>query len=286
MKKGFSVLTIIVIGILVGINMAIYTVDQTELAIVVQLGKPVGVVHDPGLHFKAPFLHQVIFFDNRLLEYDAAPAEILTKDKKNLVVDNYSRWRIIDPLKLYQTVKNENGAQSRLDDIIYSQLRVELGSYSLTDIVSGARDEIMKKVTKKSSEIANDYGIEITDVRIKRADLPPENEKHVFGRMRAERERQAKKYRSEGEEEALKIKANADRQKVVLLAEAYRKAAKIKGDGDAQSTKIYAESYGQDPEFYSYIRSLEAYKKCLTKKVTLVLPPDSEFFKYLNKKMK
>lgn len=281
MNKGLSILTIIVIVILFGLNLILYTVDQTESAIVIMLGKPVGAVHDPGLHFKLPFIQQVIYFDNRLLEYDAAPAEILTKDKKNLVVDNYSRWRIIDPLKLYQTVRNESGAQSRLDDIIYSQLRVELGSYTLTEIVSGVRDEIMKNVTKKSSVIAGDYGVEITDVRVKRADLPPENEKHVFGRMKAERERQAKKYRSEGEEESLKIKAGADRERTILLAEAYKKSEEIKGEGDAQSTKIYAESFGQDPGFYSFIRSLEAYKKALNEKVTLVLPPDSEFFKYL-----
>ena len=281
MKSRLGLLAIIGVAILFGMNQVLYTVDQTESAIVVQLGKPVRVIHDPGLHYKLPLIQQIISFDNRLLEYDAAPAEILTKDKKNLVVDNYSRWKIVDPLKLYQTVKNERGAQSRLDDIIYSQLRVELGSYTLTEIVSGSRNEIMLKVTKKSSEIARDYGVEIDDVRIKRADLPPENEKHVYGRMRAERERQAKKYRSEGEEESLKIKANADRERTILLAEAYKKAEESKGQGDAQSTKIYAESYSQDPGFYDFSRSLDAYKKALTKKVTLVLSPESEFFKYL-----
>lgn len=281
MKKNMYIIGVVIVVFLIAVNASLYTVDQTKSAIIVQLGKPVRVVLEPGLHIKTPFIQQITYFDNRILDYDAAPAEILTKDKKNLVVDNYSKWRIKAPLKLYKTVRNELGAQSRLDDIIYSQLRVELGRHTLNEIISEARDDIMKKVTMKSNTIADDYGIEVVDVRIKRADLPPENERYVFERMKAERQRKAMKYRSEGQEEALKVRATADKERTIILAEAYKKAEKSKGDGDARAIKIYAQAFEQDPEFYSFIRSLEAYKKSLKKGTTMILSPDMEFFKYL-----
>lgn len=281
MKKSMYAVGIAIVVLLIVINAAFYTVDQTEDTIIVQLGKPVRVVLEPGLHIRIPFIQQITYFDNRILEYDAAPAEILTEDKKNLVVDNYSKWKIKAPLKFYKTVRNELGAQSRLDDIIYSQLRVELGLHTLHEIVSELRYDIMKKVTIKSNTIAQDYGIEVVDVRIKRADLPPENERYVFERMKAERERQAKKYRSEGQEEALKVRAGADKEKTIILAEAYKTAEQSRGDGDAKAIKIYAQAFKQDPEFYSFIRSLDAYKKSLKKGTVMVLSPDLEFFKYL-----
>jgi membrane protease subunit HflC len=281
MKKFTYISGIIAVVLLIGLNASIYTVDQTQYAIVVQLGKPVRVVLDPGMHIKTPFVQQVTYFDNRLLEYDASPAEILTKDKKNLVVDNYSKWKIVEPLKFYKTVKNEAGAQARLDDIIYSQLRVELGRHTLNEIVSEARDAIMKSVTLQSNTTSRDYGIEVIDVRIKRADLPPENERHVFERMRAERERQAKKYRSEGKEESLKVHAIADKERTIILAEAYKEAEQTKGDGDARSIKIYAKAYQQDPAFYSFIRSLEAYRKSIKKDTIMVLSSETGFLKYL-----
>ena len=281
MKKSTYILGIVIVLLLIGVNMTLYTVDQTEYAIIVQLGKPVRVVLEPGLHMKTPIIQQITYFDNRILDYDAAPAEILTKDKKNLVVDNYSKWRIKAPLKFYTSVKNEAGGLSRLDDIIYSQLREQLGLHTLSEIISEAREDIMKKVTTKSNVIADDYGIEVRDVRIKRADLPPENERHVYDRMRAERERQAKKYRSEGQEEALKVRASADKERTILLADAYKKAEIIKGDGDARSIKIYAQAFGQDPAFYSFVRSLEAYKNSMKERTTVVLSPEMEFLKYL-----
>jgi modulator of FtsH protease HflC len=281
MKKNIYVVAIAIIVLLIGLNMVLYTVDQTEYAIVIQLGKPVRVVYEPGLHVKIPFIQQITYFDNRLLEYDASPAEILTEDKKNLFVDNYSKWKIKDPLKFYRTVRNELGAQSRLDDIMYAQLRVELGRHSLVEIVSKVRGDLMKKVTIKSNAIAQDYGIDVVDVRIKRADLPPENERFVFERMKAERERQAKKYRSEGQEEAQKVRTTAEKERTIILAEAYKTSEQLKGDGDAKAIKIYAQAFEQDPRFYSFIRSLEAYKKSLKKDTTVVLSPDLEFFRYL-----
>jgi membrane protease subunit HflC len=282
MEKKLTGVVIILIAVFVVANMAFFTVDQTQQAIVVRLGKPVGDVKGPGLHFKLPLVHEVIYFEKRLLEYDASPAEILTEDKKTLVLDNYSRWHISDPLLFYKTVRNIAGAQARLDDIVYAQLRVELGRHSLTEIVSQVRSDVMEKVTARSSTIAKDYGIDVVDVRIKRADLPPENEAAVYGRMRAERERQAKKYRSEGQEESLKIKAAADKDRTILLAEAYEKSETIKGEGDAEALKIYAEAFGKDPEFFSFLKTLEATERSMGKDTTLVLSPKSEFLQYLD----
>jgi membrane protease subunit HflC len=237
--------------------------------------------YGPGLHFKLPLVQQVVYFEKRILLYDAAPTEILTKDKKNLVVDNYTKWKIVNPLKFYTTVKNVRGAQARLDDIVYAHLRVELGQHNLSDIVSKSRSEIMATVTDKSVKRAQDYGIAVIDVRIKRADLPEQNEKHVFDRMRAERERQAKQYRSEGEEESKKITAKADMERTIILAKAYKEAEQTKGEGDAKSIKIYADAYQKDFKFFEFVKSLEAYRKSLKSDTTLVLTPDSEFLKYL-----
>ena len=263
-------------------SLSVFAVDQTQQAIVIQLGKPLGGIYGPGLHFKVPFIQQVIQFEQRILVYDATPTEILTKDKKNLVVDNYTKWSIVDPLKFYTTVRNENGAQSRLDDIVYAQLRVELGQHDLSDIVSTTRGDIMTKVTKESAVRAKEYGIDVVDVRIKRADLPEQNEKHVFGRMKAERERQAKQYRSEGEEESKKITAKADMERTIILAEAYKQSEQMKGEGDARAVKIYADAYQKDLEFYEFHRSLEAYKKALKEGTKLIINADSEFFKFIN----
>ncbi len=260
---------------------SLFTVSEIQQGVVTQLGKPVRVVKNPGLHFKLPFFQQVIFFDNRLLDYDSAPTEVITEDKKALVVDNYSRWRIKDPLLMLQTVQNENGAQARLDDIIYSELRLELGLHSLIEIVASKRKEIFSKVTASSNEKAKEYGIEIIDVRVKRADLPPENEKAVFGRMRAERQRIARQYRSEGKEEALKIRSKTDKFRTILLADAYQQEQILRGNGDASAVTIYAEAFERDQEFYAFIRTLEAYKQSLKNNTTVILPPDSQFLRYI-----
>lgn len=260
---------------------SLFTVSEIQQGVVTQLGKPVRVLQSPGLHFKLPFFQQVIFFDNRLLDYDSAPTEVITEDKKALVVDNYSRWRIKDPLLMLQTVQNENGAQARLDDIIYSELRLELGLHSLIEIVASKRKEIFSKVTASSNEKAKEYGIEIIDVRVKRADLPPENEKAVFGRMRAERQRIARQYRSEGKEEALKIRSKTDKLRTILLADAYQQEQTLRGNGDASAVTIYAEAFERDQEFYAFIRTLEAYKQSLKNNTTVILPPDSQFLRFL-----
>jgi modulator of FtsH protease HflC len=262
-------------------NLALFTVPQWMQAMVVQLGEPVRVVREPGLYWKIPFIQQVTYFDRRLLDYDASSKDILTIDKQQLSVDNYSRWRIADPLQFYRTVRDERGAQSRLDDIVYSDLRETLGRHTLREIVSDKRDQLMADVTARSAEKAKVYGIEVVDVRIKRADLPEKNEQTVFGRMRSERERQAKKFRAEGDEEARKIRSESDKQVQILLADATQQGQVIRGEGDANATRIFAEAYGRDPEFYAFQRTLEAYRSALATGTTVILSPKSEFFRFL-----
>ena len=281
-----ALLFIIVILIAIYVFKPLYTVDETEQAVVLEWGvNPVKVVKEAGLHFKWPWPFQSILkFDKRLLEYDAQPREIITKDKKTLILDNYARWRIDDPIKLLQTVKNENGAQTRIDDIVYSELRVETASHDQIDIIAEQRESIMQKVTERCNAKAKEYGIEIADVRIKSADLPKENEQSVFQRMIAERERQAKKYRSEGQSEATRIRAEADKESRIIVSEAYKESQIIKGEGDAEAIGIYGEAYRKDPNFYSFIRTLETYQKSLTEKTTGVFSTDSEIFRLFETK--
>jgi membrane protease subunit HflC len=281
MDRRWLLVLLLGLMLVVGWNLATYTVPQWEQAIVVQLGEPVRTVQEPGLYFKLPLVQDVLYFDKRLLAYDAAPKGILTKDKQQLVVDNFSRWRIRDPLQFYRTVRDEAGAQSRLDDVIYSIVRENLGRHTLREIVNEQRTEVMAEVTKQSDEKARDYGIEVTDVRIKRADLPEKNELNVFDRMRTERERQAKKFRAEGDEEARKIRSESDKDVQILTAEARKQAEITRGEGDAQAVKIFADAYGRDPEFYQLVRTLEAYRNSITDGTTLILSPNSEFFRYL-----
>ena len=278
--KMIPVIVVIVVAIVVAAGV-LFTVDETEQAIVTQLGKYVKTIKEPGLNYRIPFIQKVHKFEDRILEYDSAAAKIITSDKKHLMVDNYARWRIVDPLKFYQTVRTQFGAQSRLDDIVFSEIREEAARHTMTDIISKNRASIMEKVGKQCNEKASEYGIEVIDVRIKRADLPQEVTHSVYARMQAERQRIAKRYRSEGEEEALKTRAKTDKEKVILLAESYRTAEKLKGEGDAGAIKIYAQAYEQDPEFYAFVRTLEAYAKSLRKDTTVILPSDSEFFQYL-----
>jgi membrane protease subunit HflC len=272
-----------VVGGLIAIwNLALFQVPQWMQAIVVQLGEPVRTVQEPGLYAKLPFIQTVLYFDKRLLEYDASPKELLTKDKQQLVVDNYVRWRIADPLQYYRTLRSEAGAQSRLDDVVYSNLRETLGRHTLRDVVNERRPDLMKEVTAHSDEKAREYGIEIVDVRIKRADLPEKNELNVFNRMRTERERQAKKFRAEGDEEARKIRSEADKQVQILLADARQNAEVMRGEGDALAVKIFADAYGRDVEFYELVRTLEAYRNTIGDGTTLILSPHSDFFRLLN----
>lgn len=281
-KQGFIIaLVVVVIGLFLLGASPLFTVDITQTAIVVQLGKPVRNITEPGLYVKMPFIQEVTYFDRRLLDYDADAQDVITQDKKTLLLDNYAKWRIVDPLKVYQNFQNQRGALQRLNDIIYSELRVELGRHDLLEIVADHRAELMKIVTQRSHEKASAYGIEIQDVRIKRADLPEQNEKAVFARMQAERERQAKQYRAEGAEEAQKIRSEAEKDREIILAQAYKESEELRGAGDAKAFKVYADAYRQDPQFFEFTRTMEAYKKTFKDKSTLVMSPDSEFLRYL-----
>ncbi len=281
MKK--SILVIIALGLIVFFT-TVFIVDERQQVVILQLGKPVRTITEPGLHFKLPVPFQnAVTFDDRLLEYDVAPEEILSKDKKTLIVDNYVRWLIKDPLLFLQTVQAIPNAVTRLDDIVYSELRQELGKHNMSEIITETREEIMEIVTSASDKATNQYGIEVVDVRIKRVDLPRENEESIYARMDAERKRQANKFRSEGEEEAQKIRASTEKDKTIILADAYKEAEEIRGEGEARALEIYANAFNKDADFYEFMRTLEAYKKVIDNKTTLVLPADSKLFKTLNK---
>jgi modulator of FtsH protease HflC len=270
-------------GILVFLGLtSIFIVDETEQVVVLQFGKPVRIITEPGLHMKVPFpIQEKNVFDNRLLEYDSPPEEILSKDKKSLIVDNYVRWKIVDPLQFLKTVQAIPTALSRMDDIVYSELRRELGTHDMVEIITENREELMEKVTVASNRATQDYGIKVVDVRIRRVDLPSQNEESIYARMDAERKRQANKFRSEGEEEAQKIRATTDRDKTIILADAYKEAEQIRGQGDAKAVEVYAKAYSVDPKFYEFVRTLDAYKKIVDDKTMLVLPSDSRLFKLL-----
>ena len=267
---------------IVGLS-TVFTVDETRQVVILQFGEPVRIIKTPGLYFKLPAPLQVAQrFDDRLLEYDVAPEEILSKDKKSLIVDNYVRWRIVDPLLFLQTVQTEPIAKTRIDDIVYSELRRELGTHNMSEIITERREIIMEKVTRQSAIATKPYGIEVVDVRLKRVDLPQNNEQSIYRRMQAERIRQANKFRSEGEEESQKIKASTDKDKTIILADAYKQAEEVKGEGEAKAVDIYARAFSKDPDFYEFYRTLETYKIILDKKTTLVLPTNSKLFDILN----
>jgi modulator of FtsH protease HflC len=282
MKSRPIAVIIIIILLLIVLPQWLYIVYETDQVIITQFGRYVATVKDAGLHAKTPFVQRIHRFNKRVLYTDAPPGEYLTLDKKRLIVDYISHWKIQDPLVFFKTLITEFGAKSRIEDIVFSEMRVELASFNYEDIISENREAIMDAVADKARERLNDFGIELIDVRIKRADLPKEVQESVFARMVAERARISKRYRSEGEEEAAKIRAQADKEREIILAEAYRKLQKLKGEGDAKAAAIYAEAFEKDPGFYSFQRTLEAYKTAITPDTLFVIPSNSEFFKYFN----
>jgi len=265
-----------------------FTVRETEFVLVTQFGRPVRTVEDAGLHVKWPF-QNARYFDRRLRVYNPRPSEFLTRDKKNLVIENYVCWQIEKPEVFVKKVITEPNAEARLHDVIWAGLSAALGNHDLESIVTpdpakAAVSDIFDKLTAEVNAAAlREYGIRVVDVRIKRLNLPQQNKESVFARMRAERERIAKQYRAEGEEQALKIRADADRQKEEIVSAAYKQAEQVKGEGDAQSTKIYGQAYSKNPQFYKLVRTLEAYKKILDDKTTAILSSDSELLRLLTK---
>ncbi len=273
---------VIVVALAFLVLQSAFIIGEWEQAIVLQFGKPVRIIREPGLYFVYPFIQDVITFDKRILAAEARPAEYITLDKKQLTVDTVSRWRIEDPLTFYQTVRNQVGAIARLNDIIFSRLRQEIANHNFKDFIREKREYIMDQVTKGTAEMAQPFGIRVIDVRIKRVDLPEKVQQSVFQRMNAERERDAKRYRAEGEEQAQQIRANANKEKEIIRAEAYRKAETLRGEGDAEATNIYAQAYGKDPDFYSFIRHLDVYQKAFGADTTMLLRPDSSLLRYLD----
>jgi len=259
-----------------------YIVDEKNQVIVTQIGQYLYSVRDPGIYVKLPFYQTATHFEKRILVSDPTPGEYLTLDQKRLVADPITRWRIVDPLAFYTSVREEGGALARLDDIVFSEMRAELANFEFSKVISTERESIMARVSLRTAERAKAFGIEVVDVRLKRADLPEQVQASVFARMQAERSRIAARYRSEGAESAAKIRADAERDRTIILARAYEESQKLRGSGDAEATTIYAQSFGQDPEFYAFVRSLEAYERMLASGSTLVMSSDSDLFRYLN----
>lgn len=280
-KQTFAGILLAVVVIVLGSST--FTVDQREQALVLQFGNPKEVVKTPGLHFKWPW-QSVETYDRRLLESDSEPNEVITKDKKTIIVDNYTRWRITNPLRVYQVARTQNGVAARMQDVVRGKVREVLGQHTLQEIVSGGeqdlRSKLMQSIRDRADEDVKSLGIEVADVRIKRTDLPQENSDAVFRRMKAERQRIAKEYRSEGEEAAKEIRAEAEKTRKVLLAEAYKEAEILRGHADAEATRIYAKAHSKDPKFYAFMHSLDAYKKSIGAGTRVVISPDSEFFKF------
>lgn len=258
-----------------------FIVHQNEQALVLRFGAPVAFVDKPGLRWKMPFVDTVDYFDKRILDLDTASQEVTASDQKRLVVDAFARYRIVDPLKFYQTLRYEANVRSRLGPIVEASLRRVLGAAAFQDLVRDKREDLMKKIAAQVNEEGKDYGLEVVDVRIKRADLPEQNSKSVFDRMRAERQREAAEFRAQGGAEANRIKATADREVTGIKAEAQKKADTTRGEGDGERNRIFAEAFGRDPDFFAFYRSMQAYEQGFKSGDTrLVISPDSEFFKY------
>ena len=275
--------------VLILLSMATYTVDQREHAIVFRLGEIIAVKEEPGLYFKTPLVDNVKYYDKRILTYDSsAPDRFITSEKKNVLVDSFIKWRIIDPAKFYVSVNgDERQAERRLTQTVNDGLRAEFGKRTIQEVVSGERSEIMDIIKERADRESNNIGIEILDVRLRRVDLPKEVSDSVYQRMEAERKSVANELRSEGFAESEKIKANAEKQKEIIITDAYREAQKIKGQGDAKAARVYSDVFSKNKEFYDFYRSLEAYRNSVnSKEDILVLDPNTEFFKYLQPRLK
>ncbi len=284
MKTGLNFAAAIVAVVLVVLGATIFTVDQRQHAIIFQLGEVREVIDEPGLYFKWPLIQNVRYFDKRILTLDSPdPERFITSEKKNVLVDSFVKWKIIDPKLYYISVAGDEArAKTRLSQTVNAGLREEFGKRTVHDVVSGERDKIMEQMREKADLDARKIGVQIVDVRVKRVDLPMEVSESVYRRMEAERKRVANELRSEGSAEAEKIRADADKQREVIVAEAYREAQKMKGEGDAKAAATYAQAFNQNPEFYAFYRSLEAYRNSFkSKSDVIVVEPNSDFFKYM-----
>ncbi len=275
---------IVAVALIVAFNLFTFTVDETQKAAVLRFGEIVRIVEEPGLNFKVPFVQRIVYVEDRVLSYDIQPRDILTSDQVRLVIDNYAIWRVGDPRRFIEATGGRlSSAQSRIDDLVYSDLRNLLAKHTLEEIVSEMRRDFLQQVTELSRAKLQEFGIQLIDVRIKRADLPTEIERAVFARMRSDRERIAAQLRAEGDEQSRQIRSSADRDVEILLAEARRQAEQIRGEGDAQALEIYAQAYNQDPEFYRFWRTLESYRHTLIEDTRIILTTDSDYLEFLER---
>ena len=286
MKKNLHLILVGAAVLLVLASQSLYIVQQPEQAIVLQFGNPVRLIQEPGLKIKMPFIQNVVFYDKRLLNLEPPAQEVVLKDKKRLDVDTFSRYRIVEPLTFYKTVRNEYQAQNRLQEIVNSSARNVLATFTLKELLSEKRTEIMKQISDAVKADAAQLGVEVADVRIRRADLPVQVSQAINDRMKTERIREAKGYRADGEKTAQEIRATADKQATITVATAEKEAQQIKGEGDKQATEIWNKATGVDPEFYAFYRSLEAYRNSFDEETSLVLAPEGEFFSYFGKSLK
>jgi len=284
MRAFLSFLVVLGIAAAVLAYFSLFTVHQTERAMVLQLGSVQKEISEPGLHFKIPFVQNVVYFDKKLLEVDVPSREILIAGKKRIIIDAFARYKITEPLKFYQNIGSRLQFDSRLFDFVNASFRQVLSGASLDDIVKDKRKELMNDVTKIVKDKVQPFGVEVVDVRLKRADLPQQLEQNVYTRMKRERQQEAATYRAEGEEESIKIRAEADRTVIELKAEATKKSEIIRGEGDAERNSVFAEAFNRDPKFFAFYRSMQAYEKGLASGDTrLVITPKSEFFRFFNK---
>ena len=272
--------------LVVGAFSSFFTVNQTQQALVLQFGAPKRPIQEPGLAFKLPFIQDVTYYEKRVLSLIPQDAEeVILSDQKRLQVDAYARYRIEDPLLFYQTVRDERGARGRLEAIIDSSVRRALGSETLASILTGQRNDITRSIGEEVNASVSSLGIQIIDVRLRRADYPTATSQNIFNRMKSEREREAKEFRATGEEEAQKIRADAEKTRTVIISEAQREAQEKRGAGDAEAIQIYADSFGQDTEFFAFYRSMEAYRKSMgSNDTSMILSPDSSFFRFFKDK--
>ena len=278
MKKIFISLVILIAAT---IYFSVFIVKEVNQAIVLQFGDPKRIITNPGINFKFPFIQNVVFLDKRILNLDTPPEEVIASDQKRLIVDAFARFQIVDPLKFYISVGNERVARSRLSTIINSRIRSVLGTQRLQTLLSADRTNQMALIQDGVNNEAENFGIKIVDVRIKRADLPQANSDAIYKRMQTEREREAREFRAKGAEMAAEITANADKEVTVILANAEKSSQILKGEGDGQRNKIFAEAFGQDPDFFAFYRAMQAYEKALIGgETSLIMSPDSEFFKF------
>jgi len=274
---GLAVASVIFFG-------SIFTVDQRQQVLILQFGEPIRIIKTPGIKFKIPLFQDAVFFDKRIIDLALSEQEVIASDQKRLIINAFTKYQIVDPLKFYTTVGSYQGLSNKLSGVLDSSLRQIIGEVTLSELLTQNRGDVMHKIREVVSQSSEIFGIKVIDVRIMRADLPKENSDAIYARMQTEREKEAREIRAKGAEEAQKIKAEADKQKIIILAEAKKESDLIRGHGEAEASKIYASSFGRDPEFADFYRSMSAYKNSLkSDKTKMIISPDSEFFKYFGK---